>query len=340
MAKKIDLSGLPNFDNIDENSIDYPQLYRKALNWIHVNVDSKIIYNEALQYLKNNDCDIDLFEELEEWRLMTIGKIAILIKHGVPIRDNTTDWLIDKVESLEKIAKFMRENKVAVDSSESEDDGEKPLILKAKKMATIILETLYDAVIITDDVSPFKYLAREGVTSTRLIIKIVDFIKEFYGELDSKTKKEYEKSKLIHFALSEIEKYIQNVRMSKKSNKVSNVQMDKVKFKKGDENLKIISISPTLIVGAKALVVYNGEYNQLGIYHALEGGLSIKGTTIQNFDETKSKGKRVKKPSENIPNVRNMTLSIVERFLKEQPAVESSLSGRLTEDVLLIKSFK
>ena len=341
MAKKIDLSGLPNFDNVDINSTEYLNLYRKSLNWIHNNVDSKVIYKEALQYLKENDCDVDLFEKLEEWRLITIGKIAILIRQGIPMRNSTTDWILDKVATLEIIAKQIKEEIIEESSQDEEDAGETPLIVKAREASNKILEDINDAVILSDDVSPFGYLGRENITSTRMINKIVEFIIEQREALNPANKKEYDrKFKAISFALLEIDKYIQNIKVSKKVNKSGEAQIDKIKYKKEDSNLKIISINPSLIVGAKSLVVYNPEYNQLGIYYSLEGGLSVKGTTIQNFNEEKSKGKRIKKPLENVPLLRGMTISILEKFFKEQPATESKMSGRITEDVLLLKVFK
>ena len=312
MAKKIDLSGLPDFDNVDVNSAEYLNLYRKSLNFIQQNIDSKIIYKEALQFLKDNDCDIDLFENLEEWRLLTIGKISMLIRQGIPMRDQTQDWLVDKVAHLEIIAKHIRDTVKVEEVDEDEDTGETPIVIKAREISTIILDNLFDAVLLSDEVS-----------------------------INEKNKKEHErKFSLIVYALKEIDKYTSNLKASKKTNKSAESQIDKLKYKKEDADLKIVSINPSMIIGAKSLVVYNPKYNQLGIYYAMDGGLGVKGTTIQNFNETKSKGRRIKKAAENVPGLRNGTISIIEKFFKDQTSELSDLTGRITEDVILVKTFK
>ena len=341
MAKKIDLSGLPDFDNVDVNSAEYLNLYRKSLNFIQQNIDSKIIYKEALQFLKDNDCDIDLFENLEEWRLLTIGKISMLIRQGIPMRDQTQDWLVDKVAHLEIIAKHIRDTVKVEEVDEDEDTGETPMVIKAREISTIILDNLFDAVLLSDEVSPFSYLSREAITSTRIINKIVEFIIEQRDSINEKNKKEHErKFSLIVYALKEIDKYTSNLKASKKTNKSAESQIDKLKYKKEDADLKIVSINPSMIIGAKSLVVYNPKYNQLGIYYAMDGGLGVKGTTIQNFNETKSKGRRIKKAAENVPGLRNGTISIIEKFFKDQTSELSDLTGRITEDVILVKTFK
>ena len=58
-----------------------------------------------------------------------------------------------------------------------------------------------------------------------------------------------------------------------------------------DAENKIASISPSKIVGAEVLFLFNSKTNQLSYYHARDrGGLEVKGTSILNFDEDKEKG--------------------------------------------------
>ena len=79
----------------------------------------------------------------------------------------------------------------------------------------------------------------------------------------------------------------------------------KLKYKKQDEPLKLVSINPTDIIGVKELWVYNTKSRKIGRYVATEfSELGVKGTTIVNFDEAKSVMKTVRSPKKNLKSLR------------------------------------
>lgn len=58
----------------------------------------------------------------------------------------------------------------------------------------------------------------------------------------------------------------------------------KFKYLKSDGSIN--SISPTNIIGAKKLWIYNTKTRKLGVYHAIDfSGLSVKGTSIINYSD-------------------------------------------------------
>ena len=76
----------------------------------------------------------------------------------------------------------------------------------------------------------------------------------------------------------------------------------KLKYAKESKELKLVSINPVDIVGAAELWVYNTKTRKLGKYvpGTYKDGISVKGTTILDFDETKSVQKTLRKPEQQL----------------------------------------
>jgi hypothetical protein len=137
----------------------------------------------------------------------------------------------------------------------------------------------------------------------------------------------------------------------KRKAKTAEQIVGKMKYCVEFEELKIKSVDPKLIVGAMQLWVYNTKTRKLGCYQADDaGGFSIKGTTILNFNETKSVQKKLRKPEVTIPEVltggKVFLRNVIDRkvFLRNVidsiKAVASPLNGRINQDVILLKVSK
>ena len=83
-----------------------------------------------------------------------------------------------------------------------------------------------------------------------------------------------------------------------------------MKYQINDSELGIASIHPTEVVNANELWVYNTKTRKVGVYHARNkdprnmgrDGITVKGTTIQDFCEESSMQKTLRKPKEQINN--------------------------------------
>jgi hypothetical protein len=112
----------------------------------------------------------------------------------------------------------------------------------------------------------------------------------------------------------------------------------KLKYKKQDEPLKLVSINPTDIIGVKELWVYNTKSRKIGRYVATEfSELGVKGTTIVNFDEAKSVMKTVRKPEEKLKEFKAAGKVQLRKFLDEINATEARMNGRINEEIILLK---
>lgn len=150
-------------------------------------------------------------------------------------------------------------------------------------------------------------------------------------------------------AVNQLSSYMGNKKALKKSErkvgkhqaKKIETQISKMNFKVQDENYKVISITPSAIVGALTLVAFNTHTRKISIYVANdETGLSVKGTTLQNFDEKASVQKILKKPDMlkqfQEGNVRRLKVL----FKDNIRAKEGPVNGRMNEHTILLKVYK
>jgi hypothetical protein len=120
--------------------------------------------------------------------------------------------------------------------------------------------------------------------------------------------------------------------------KPASVLVSKLKYLKEFSELKLTSEKPTSIIGAKTVWLYDTAKRKLFVYHA-EGTnkLSVKGTTLLNWDVKKSHVKTLRKPEEFLSNSL-AAKSIQDRFDKLSTKPQT-VNGRTNDDVIILKVF-
>ena len=112
----------------------------------------------------------------------------------------------------------------------------------------------------------------------------------------------------------------------------------KLKYLKTFEPLKLVSVSPTDIIGAKELWVYNIKTRKLGKYVAAEyQDLGVKGTTLTGFSEDQSICKTLRKPEEKLKEFKSAGKVQLRKFLDEINATDTKMNGRINEETMLLK---
>jgi hypothetical protein len=115
----------------------------------------------------------------------------------------------------------------------------------------------------------------------------------------------------------------------------------KMNYAKDFAELKLVSIDPKTIIGASSLWVYNTKTRKLGVYQAADAaGLNVKGSTIQNFAESKSISKTLRKPDVTIPEVLKAGKVALRSTLNDIRAAEKALTGRINSDTILLRTVK
>ena len=114
--------------------------------------------------------------------------------------------------------------------------------------------------------------------------------------------------------------------------------ISKMKFLKQDDKLKLVSINPADVLGAKELWVFNIKTRKIGKYVAAEfQELGVKGTSITGFNESVSVQKTLRKPEEQLKEFKAAGKVQLRKFLEDIKAVDIKLNGRINEDTILLK---
>ena len=167
-----------------------------------------------------------------------------------------------------------------------------------------------------------------------------DYFQEAYGHLKPKHCK-----KMMDFygiIIDDLDRVIKNATARRKPRKKKTYSagrlISKLKYQEEFKKLKLVSINPEKIIGATELWVFNTKYNRLGVYRAVNSvrGFSVKGCTIQHFDENESVQKTARKPKDavNVLNKRSLKAMFKTMKTKEQP-----LTGRINAQTILLGVF-
>jgi len=123
--------------------------------------------------------------------------------------------------------------------------------------------------------------------------------------------------------------------------------VEKLKYAKTDEKYKLASVNPIEIIGASEVWVFNVKTRKLGKYVASNvdpkgmkrdgTGLTVKGTTIQGFDEKLSIQKTLRKPEETLKEFKSAGKVKLRKFLEELSTTDTKLNGRINADTVILK---
>lgn len=174
-------------------------------------------------------------------------------------------------------------------------------------------------------------------------------LKEGYGHLSKKSIKNI--MTFLQDAIAACDMVINEGKVSRKPRKPKEVNKEKVvakmKYKRTDEELKMVSINPVDIIGANELWVYNCKTRKIGKYVAANidptgvgrpgSGLNVKGTTIIGFNEEESIQKTLRKPKEQLADFYASGKVKLRKYLDEIKTTDIKLNGRINADTVLLK---
>ena len=115
--------------------------------------------------------------------------------------------------------------------------------------------------------------------------------------------------------------------------------VEKLNYLKTDSTSKLVSINPVTIIGATILWCYDSKTKKLFRYIAdeLDGALGVKGTTITGYDQSKSIGKTIRKPVEQLAIFKTGSKTALNKFFDSLTTVEIKANGRINPNQILVK---
>jgi hypothetical protein len=337
------------------------ELKPKVINWMSQNEYSKDQIAD-FKKTKDNRCGT------------TMGAVAACLLKGMPsVREdfnkgrNTAEWLRDS------IARVVADGKDDIDDEDDKAaEAAKPTVYvptiqeRVKESSYKMTEELEDALeaFANDpesfDPKGFKVLnllrAKEVKAAHARIIKDLyvrthdelleaqegkdEQLKEAYGHLSKSNMKKI--IAFYHEIVSACDMLAQEAKVNRKPRAKKSVPKDKLvaklKYKKQDETLKLVSINPADIIGAKELWIFNSKSRKLGKYVAAEfQELGVKGASITGFNEHASIQKTLRKPAEQLKAFKDAGKVQLRKFLDDINAVDTKMNGRINEEIILLR---
>ena len=112
----------------------------------------------------------------------------------------------------------------------------------------------------------------------------------------------------------------------------------KMNYMKEFADLNLVSVTPDKIIGASQVWTYNTKTKLLGVYNADNAkGINVKGSTLQNFNDQTSIGKRLRKPEVVLPNVLSAGKVQIKKILPDLTTKETNLTGRMNSDTIIVR---
>lgn len=341
---------------------------RRVFYYYNYYYNQKDCKKHVIEWMKTQSVDftaeqIKTFSRSPDRALeMTACSLVMAHRQGMPLRGRTMPYL---KEAILKAINSTADEVEEVDDKNAAPKAYVPTIqdrMNEKTADTIgDLEGYYDDVT-TNTKNTFKaydFLVANNVPQSQLS-KYEDLYNARKAELleaqagkDDQLKEGYSHYKAADFKriyawiddlINAVEQYRGVKKATKKVRAPRSVskekQVAKLKYAKEDKTLKLVSINPADIIGSQELWVYNVKTRKMGKYIAdsLQGPLRVKGTSIEGFDPHKSLSKTLRKPEEKLKEFAKASKVQLRKFLDDIKATETKLNGRISTDVILLKS--
>ena len=357
MSRSIDIKAILSNNKEPKFSGELSQTeLTQALSWYAQNRDNKDATKYVADYFKKT-LKIQAPESVKS-QASTFGFVCRIVSLGGILNAPNRLWFDKIIEEL-KNAKQPADKSAKVANVLSIQDH-----IKRKSSECIgELEGQIDELITSDfsaNVSPFAIMNTLEIKGahTKFVIDHFKTRRTEYDEIltttDSDVKEAY--SNFTKVQLKKLVAYcdqviIDGMRLAgdsvksrkprKRKAKSAEQLVSKINYAKDFAELKLVSVDPKTIVGANQLWVYNTKTRKLGCYNAEDAaGLSIKGSTLQNFAESKSIQKTLRKPAVTLPEVLKGGKVALRNVLTDIRAAEGVLTGRINNDTILLRTIK
>ena len=331
----------------------------RALNW-YSNIKSyKDSKTYTISYLKQNKYDLKVINKIStatEWDVKNLGYVLRMVSRGYQASLEQLSWIDSRITELSKPKPVVQI--VDVDKPVKPKDSIQD---KVYNQCTVFINEIEDKIDARDySLKVYEYLTTQACKSIH-VKQIIEHFKPLSLEVkeamlgedeqliegySNYTKTEIKKlSQFLQLIISDCNGFTSNSKVTKTPRKKKIVPISKkvlkLNYKKEDPEYKIVSIKPESIIGCQNLWVFNTKTRKLGVYVASdESGLSVKGSTIENYNVELSITKTVRKPLDVIPNVIKGKKTVLKKIMSDINSVQTLLNGRINGDVVLLTSIK
>jgi hypothetical protein len=337
----------------------YSTIFARLLNWYSANKDRKDSIKYTREYVKKHiPGKLTLLDELSDYdHTITFGWIARIKMKGGTLSPDHERRFAEYLDKLFVQADYKLKQKTSV------VETKKNVINIQEALKQKIQEFIGELEIELDKVffegadfnlynhmkarqMPAPYIDDVREWSKGYLSKYLDILKndeqmqEAYSNFTKKQIKDF--AKMFHTFIEDCDKYALFKKANKKPRAVREKtpaqQVKGIKFKVKDEELGLTSVSPTEMIGASQVWLYNTKTKKLSRYisESLKG-MQAKGSAIQNWEPEKSKQKTLRKPAEQLKEFMQAGKVKLRSFLEDIKTKEQDVNGRLNTDTIILK---
>ena len=363
-ASKV-LQSEPLVSKLDPLSDDYTITLMRLNNWYSTEKTRSDSYKYYQQYVKKNrPTDVKYFAEVEERDVhITYGWMARMLLQGAIVStdhqkafDKNLTGLIDL-----GIARLLTKEttvKVAVATTTVKRTSIQDAMKEKASEYVGELEGFIDEFVTEDkEFNLYNHLKGNQIPAPYVITvkswaesKLTEF-EEVVDSKDSQIVEGYSnfnkrklKSmvKMFESFIADCDKYGQFKKANRKPRAVREkpavAQVKSLKYKLKDEELGLTSARGIDLVGAEQVWLFNTKTRKLAVYTSESTkGMTVKGTTLQNWSPEKSKQKTLRKPEEQIKDLMASGKVKLRTFLDSIKSKEQAVNGRINIDTIILK---
>lgn len=353
-AREYNTNSKPDFTLLLLDNPAYDSHFVAALNWLSVEFGHGDMKNITIEWAKKNGLDTESLDKIADFEFSSIGKSVYILNAGGQLRERSMTRLNETIRVLSARGKAIAEKEqkkstfrkfVKIPGHILADEVQDMIILSSADDQALS-ELIFDSKLAQNDVSDFTNRIRAFLSDWESEDSQCVEMRELMGAERSV----YNRDK-YRIALKIAEMLTENIKAERKANKKAagfsaqraERAVKNIKTKKIDMEYNIVSLPPEEIVGSKVLLTFNTKNRRLGYYVAKDGEtLSVKGTTILNFDENKSFAKIIRNtdkdlvPFRSAKNERRVEVLITENI----KGVVHKMNGRVNSDTVILKVFK
>lgn len=331
-----------------------------ALSWYAQNKSNKDSQKYTSDYFKKK-LKLTGVSSILKGKPSQIGFICRLVMNGAVLSEDRQEWFQKQIDALKNELNVFQSKEIIEDVKKGPNIQDR-IRMKSEECIGELEGQIDDLIVakFSKTVSPYSVFHTMNMKSVH-VKSILEWVKKKRSEFEevvNTTDKDL-KEGYSNFSKTDLKKIISYCdqvildcgkvnetslvgrKPRKKKAKTPEQLTAKVKYCQEFKELNLTSVDIKSIIGSMQVWVYNTKQRKLGVYNASDaGGLTIKGSSLENFNEEKSVQKKLRKPEVTLPEVLTGGKVLLRNIMNNIRAVESTLSGRINVDTVILKVVK
>lgn len=346
--------GLPLFnDNMTDE--EFEKEFKRSVNMYACVGTRQERAKAAKAYVKqNHKKDFKHFSKLPEGLICGgLGTFCRVWEFSGKFTESGQEWVTKEVTRLVEHAKSIKVDEVVVLNAPSPIDR-----MRNKVYNTIIreLEEVEEAWMNGEkaEINLFERCQVHGIKANAVNI-IIEWLEPRVQEYDDAITKKDEDAveffshlkkpelkrqfKVLSDALADCERVKSASKATRKTRvkkpQAADKQVAKLKFMKDNNEFKVASVNPLLIVGASRVILFNTKNKRIEEYQTdRPDGFEVKGQSLQHVN--RSRGKTLRKPEEFLPIALKKTPKQFEKEFNNLTTKEYNPNARFNDSIIIL----